>query len=70
MLEVNCPDKQMHTIKFSAVEIIYKQHCLLHSVEDKANKSAIYFYGVTRIGHICAVPCGSLTTKISVFRIM
>ena len=62
--------KQIDTVKVSAVEIIYKQHCSLHSVEDNANKSAIYFYAVTRIGHICVVLCGSLTTKIAVFRIM
>jgi hypothetical protein len=61
VLGVNCSDKQMDAIKVSAVEIIYKQLCSLHSVEDKANKSAIYFYAVTRFGHICAVPCRSLT---------
>jgi len=60
----------MDTIRVSAVEIIYQRHSSLHPVEDKANKSVIYFYAVTRSGHICVVPCGSLTTKISVFRII
>lgn len=60
----------MDTITIFAVAIIYKKHCSLHSVEDKANKSAVYSYAVTRSGHTYAVPCGSLTTKNSVFRIV
>jgi hypothetical protein len=54
---------QMDTLTFFAVEIVYKQHCSLHSVADEANKGEVCSCAVTRSGHICAVPFGPLSDE-------